>query len=86
MKLIETKYEATLKGKDGSELRNVKMRWDGVYMNGKEMWAVYYPWNNDCVPYFTGKNHDNELYDAGYYKVIKLDSVEIYEDRIPQIL
>ena len=86
MKLVETKYEVTLKKSDGSELHRVPMKWDGVYMNGKKMWAIYYEGGfyqrEYCVPVFYEANEDVEsLFNAGYYKVIKIEKIDTYEER-----
>lgn len=81
MKLTDTKHEAVLKFSNGSELTKVAARFDGIYFVAKEMWAVFYPDVYRCEIYFFDTGMDDELFKLGYAKVLKLEKVEIYEER-----
>ena len=82
MEHIRTKYEATLKSPEGYEM-HMDAHFDGNYMVGKEMWASCYDTDNKawCKMKFFDPGKDEELTKLGFFKVLRLERVDIYEDR-----
>lgn len=87
MEHIRTEYEATLRRPDGKVFRTSLRNFSEPYSckPEEEMWAVYYPWNEECALTFFQKNMDSELYDAGYFKITNIERIKIYEEREPVI-
>lgn len=81
MKLSDISYEATLQTADGVEYNRVPANYNGIHMTAMEMWASFYPDVYKCDIQFFNMGMDDELFKLGYAKVLKLEKVEIYEER-----
>lgn len=86
MEHIETRYEVTLRDKEGNEFKKVKAFFNGTFLLGKELWALFVKENNRCYTKFYDKGRDDELYPIGYCKVVKMERVDTYEERTIEIL
>lgn len=80
MELVDTKYDAVLQGQGirFSQIVNSNIKATTI-KEDEEMWAILH--NNNCCIKIFKKGKDEELYKLGYYKVIKLDKINIYEER-----
>lgn len=85
MKHIRTEYRVDLLTRYQSIFGNVIAKFDGTYRLDKEMWATYPTENNTCEIKFFERGKDSELYKLGFSKVIKMERVDIYEERTKEI-
>lgn len=86
MEHIETRYEVTLRDQFGNEIKNYIARFDGTFLLGKDLWATGYSGGYKCFVDFYDKGMDEELYSIGYRKVVKMERVDVFEERAEEIL